>query len=168
LHNAGTVLIRAATEQDWAQIWPFFHQIVAAGDTYGYDPDIGEGEARSSWMQKPPGATFVAVDDGGGVVGTAQVHPNQGGNGSHVANGSYMVNPAKTGRGVGRALGQYSLAWARAHGYRAMQFNAVVETNERAVALWKNLGFEILATVPEAFRHPDRGYVGVHIMYRTL
>jgi GNAT superfamily N-acetyltransferase len=161
-------LIREATEQDWVQIWPFFRQIVAAGDTFGYDPDIREDQARSSWMQEPPGGTFVAVDDDGTVVGTAKVHPNQGGNGSHVANGSYMVSPAEAGRGVGRILGEHSLAWAREHGYRAMQFNAVVETNERAVALWTSLGFEVLTTVPEAFRHPDIGYVGLHIMYRAL
>jgi GNAT superfamily N-acetyltransferase len=161
-------LIREATEQDWVQIWPFFRQIVAAGDTFGYDPDISEDQARSSWMQEPPGGTFVAVDDDGKVVGTTKVHPNQGGNGSHVANGSYMVNPAETGRGVGRILGEHSLAWAREHGYRAMQFNAVVETNERAVALWRSLGFEVLTTVPEAFRHPSAGYVGLHIMYRAL
>jgi L-amino acid N-acyltransferase YncA len=161
-------LIREATEEDWPQIWPFFRQIVAAGDTYGYDPDITENAARASWMQKPPGGTLVAVDEGGRVVGTAKVHPNQGGNGAHVANGSYMVDPAEAGRGVGRALGEHSLSWARAHGYRAMQFNAVVETNERAVALWNSLGFQVLTTVPEAFNHPRHGYVGLHIMYRPL
>ncbi len=148
-------MIREAKEEDWARIWPFFRQIVATGDTYGYDPDIREDEARSSWMQKPPGGTFVAVDDGGNVVGTAKVH-------------SYMVDPAQAGRRVGRALGEYSLAWARTHGYRAMQFNAVVETNERAVARWKSLDFKVLTTVPDAFKHPDFGYVGLHIMYRAL
>jgi L-amino acid N-acyltransferase YncA len=168
LSNAGAVLIREATDEDWVQIWPFFRQIVAAGDTYGYAPDIGEEEARSSWIQSAPGVTLVALDERGNVVGTAKVHPNQGGNGSHVANGSYMVKPAEAGRGVGRALGEHSLDWARTHGYRAMQFNAVVETNERAVALWKSLGFEVLTTVPEAFKHPDLGYVGLHIMYRRL
>jgi GNAT superfamily N-acetyltransferase len=164
----GEMLIRETTEKDWDQIWPIFRQIVAAGDTYGYDVDIKEDDARSSWMQKPPGGTFVALDDRGHIVGTATVHPNQGGNGSHVANGSYMVSPARAGQGVGRALGEYSIDWARTHGYRAMQFNAVVETNERAVALWMSLGFEILTTVPAAFNHPDLGYVGLHIMHRTL
>ena len=80
-----------------------------------------------------------------------------------------MVNPAEAGRGVQAGLWvEYSIDWARAHGYRAMQFNAVVETNERAVALWKSLGFEVLATVPESFNHPERGYVGLHIVYRAL
>jgi GNAT superfamily N-acetyltransferase len=79
-----------------------------------------------------------------------------------------MVKPAEGGRGGGRALGEYSIEWARAHGFRAMQFNAVVETNDRAVALWRSLGFEVLTTAPEAFNHPDWGYVGLHIMYRSL
>jgi GNAT superfamily N-acetyltransferase len=96
------------------------------------------------------------------------VHPNQAGPGAHVANASFMVDPRAGGRGVGRALGEYAIAWARSNGYRAMQFNAVVETNARAVALWRSLGFEIIGTVPEAFRHPVHGYVGLHIMHRRL
>ena len=65
--------------------------------------------------------------------------------------------PQSAGRGVGRALAERVLADARAAGYRAMQFNAVVETNTGAVALWESLGFRILATVPEAFDHPSAG-----------
>jgi GNAT superfamily N-acetyltransferase len=79
-----------------------------------------------------------------------------------------MVDPAHTGKGIGRAMGEYMLDWARAEGYRMVQFNAVVETNTGAVALWRSLGFEILGTLPEGFRHPRLGYVGLHIMYRRL
>jgi GNAT superfamily N-acetyltransferase len=79
-----------------------------------------------------------------------------------------MVDPQRAGRGVGRALGEHVLAWARGQGYRAMQFNAVVETNTRAVALWQSLGFQLLATVPDAFHHPVHGYVGLHLMHRHL
>ncbi len=99
---------------------------------------------------------------------TAKMHPNQGGAGSHVATASFMVDPEHAGKGVGRALGEHVLTWARSAGYRAMQFNAVVETNTGAVALWRSLGFEVLATVPEAFQHPTHGYVGLHIMHRYL
>ena len=98
----------------------------------------------------------------------AKLAPNQGGPGAHVANASFMVDPARAGSGIGRALGEHVLEIAREMGYRAMQFNAVVETNTRAVALWRSLGFEVLATVPEAFRHPTEGDVGLHIMYRRL
>lgn len=161
------VLIREATDRDWDAIWPFFRTIVEAGETYTYPPDIDERAARELWLLTPPGRTVVAVDpDDGTVLGSAKMNPNQMGGGSHVAGASFMVNPDAGRRGVGRALGEYALRWARAEGYRAMQFNAVVETNTGAVALWESLGFEIIGTVPEAFRHPTHGYVGLHIMYQ--
>ena len=161
-------MIRDATGDDWPAIWPFLHRIVAAGDTFSWDRDTDEERARAVWMHQPPGRTVVAVDPDGTVLGTAQLHPNQGGGGRHVANAGFMVDPEHAGRGVGRALGEHVLDRARADGYRAMQFNAVVETNTRAVGLWRSLGFEVLATVPEAFHHPELGYVGLHVMYRRL
>ena len=102
------------------------------------------------------------------VLGTGELHANQGGGGSHVANAGYMVHPAHGGKGVARGLCAYSLEAARAAGFRAMQFNAVVESNVRAVAAWQSMGFEVLATIPEAFHHPRLGYVGLHLMYRRL
>ncbi|MGI8691602.1 MAG: GNAT family N-acetyltransferase [Geodermatophilaceae bacterium] len=170
------MLIRRVTADDWSAIWPFLHRIVAAGETYTYDRDVSEEQARRLWIVPSPGQTVVAVDDnaddndddGRNVLGTAKMYPNQGGPGAHVASASFMVDPRHTGRGVGRALGGHTLDWARAEGYRAMQFNAVVETNVGAVALWRSLGFEVLATVPEAFNHPQHGYVGLHIMHRRL
>jgi L-amino acid N-acyltransferase YncA len=110
----------------------------------------------------------VAVDDAGAVVGSANMYPNRPGPGSHVASASFMVDPARAGAGAGRALGKAMLEWARASGFRAVQFNAVVETNERAVRLWQSLGFAVIGTVPEAFAHPTHGYVGLHIMHRPL
>ncbi len=164
----GAMLIRDATQEDWPAIWSFLHRIVAAGETFSWDRDTGEEQARAMWMHEPPGRTVVAVDSGGTVLGTAETHPNQGGPGAHIANAGFMVDPQRAGRGVGRALGEHVIAQARADGYRAMQFNAVVETNTRAVELWRSLGFVVLATVPEGFRHPVEGYVGLHIMYRPL
>lgn len=161
------MLIRVATTDDWSQIWPFLRRIVTAAETYAYDPEIDEASARQLWFAAPPARTVVAVQDRT-VLGTASMYPNRPGPGSHVASASFMVDPDAAGQGVGRALGEEALVWARASGFRAMQFNAVVETNTRAVALWRSLGFEVVGTVPEAFRHPTEGYVGLHVMYRRL
>ncbi|GAA2017219.1 GNAT family N-acetyltransferase [Catenulispora yoronensis] len=160
--------IRAATAEDWPQIWPIFRAICAAGETFVYAYEPSEDEGRSTWMERPPGLTVVAVDDADRVLGTAKMGPNRPGPGAHVATASFMVDAAAAGRGVGRALGEYALAWARAEGYRGMQFNAVVQSNARAVHLWQAIGFEIIGTVPGAFKSPTHGYVGLHVMYQTL
>jgi ribosomal protein S18 acetylase RimI-like enzyme len=160
--------IRVATPDDWPAIWAFMRGIVAAGETFSWDRDLGEDQARAFWYHEPPGRTVVAVDSDGTVLGTAETHPNHGGPAAHIANAGFMVDPDHSGRGVGRALAEHVLDQARADGYRAMQFNAVVETNTRAVELWRSLGFEIVATIPEGFLHPVKGYVGLHIMYRKL
>jgi GNAT superfamily N-acetyltransferase len=159
--------IRIADDQDWTRIWPFFAEIVAAGETYTYPEDLTMDEARSVWMEEPPWQTVVAVQ-GDTVSGSAKMGPNRPGRGSHVATASFMVDPTQQGHGVGRELGSYAIEWARAAGYRSMQFNAVVETNTAAVRLWEALGFEVLATVPEAFKSRSRGFVGLHVMYRRL
>jgi ribosomal protein S18 acetylase RimI-like enzyme len=162
------VLIRDATPDDWPAIWAFMRGIVAAGETFVWDRDTSEAVARSMWMHEPPGRTVVAVDGAGTVLGTAETHPNHGGPGAHIANAGFMVAPAASGRGVGRALGEHVVARARDDGYRAMVFNAVAESNTRAVGLWRSLGFAVLATVPEAFDHPTLGFVGLHVMHRRL
>jgi L-amino acid N-acyltransferase YncA len=162
------MLIRKAADTDWPLIWPFYREIAAAGETYAIDPDISEQAARAEWMQSPPGQTFVALDESGEVIGSASVYPNRPARGSHISSASFMVDPRQAGRGAGRALGERVISWAQDQGFRAMQFNAVVATNERAVSLWKSLGFDVLTEVPEAFDHPAHGYVGLLIMYRTL
>jgi L-amino acid N-acyltransferase YncA len=163
-----TLRIRAASPEDWPGIWQFMRRIVAAGETFSWDRDIAEDDARARWCHQPPGRTFVAVDEDGVIIGTAESEPNHGGPAAHVATASFMVDPDRQGRGVGRALCAHVLETARADGYRAMTFNAVVETNTTAVKLWRSFGFEILATVPEAFHHPFAGYIGLHVMHRRL
>jgi len=162
------VEIRDAQPEDWDAIWPFFHQIVAASETYAYDPAMSESEGRRTWMTPPPGRTSVATLDGGTVIGSASMYANRPGPGSHVASASFMVDTSHAGHGAGRALGEDMLAWARERGFSAVQFNAVVATNERAVGLWRSLGFTVIGTVPDAFRHPRHGYVGLHVMHRFL
>ncbi|MGW7041798.1 N-acetyltransferase family protein [Streptomyces avermitilis] len=160
------MLIREAAADDWPRIWPFWHRIVAAGETYTWDPATSEEQARALWMA-PGKRVYVVEDETGAVVGSAYVTPNYGGPAARVANAGFMVDPDHAGRGIGRALADHVLATARADGYRAMVFNAVVETNP-AVQLWTSLGFTVLGTVPDAYEHPRHGRVGLHIMYRAL
>jgi L-amino acid N-acyltransferase YncA len=142
--------------------------VVGAGDTYVWDLSaMTEADARAAWMLPPPAEVLVAVDDGV-VVGTAEVRPNQAGRGSHVANASFMVAPDRAGRGIGRLLATEVLDRARAAGYRAMQFNAVVATNTRAIALWESLGFTVVGRVPGAFDHATEGEVDLLVMHRPL
>jgi L-amino acid N-acyltransferase YncA len=166
----GVIELREADDADWPAIWPFFEEVIRAGETYAYPLDLDSAGGRAIWMASPPGRTVVAVDDdgAGAVLGSATMGPNRGGNGAHVATASFMVSGAARGRGVGRALGEEVIAWATRAGYRAIQFNAVVETNVAAVSLWRSLGFEVVGTVPEAFAHPRDGYVGLHVMLRRL
>jgi GNAT superfamily N-acetyltransferase len=161
------VNIRGANDEDWDVIYPFFAAIVAAGDSYAYPANLTRDEARPLWMEVEPARTVVAVNEGR-VVGTAKMGPNRPGRGAHVATAGFMVDPNYQGHGVGTELGRYVVDWARETGYAAMQFNAVVETNVAAVRLWRYLGFEILATIPEAFDHREHGLVGLHVMHLKL
>ena len=159
--------IRNYIDEDWPSVWTIIREVVAAGDTYAYDPQWSSEQTRQIWVEAAPGHTVVACD-GSRLLGTAKMGPNRPGPGSHVATASFMVAGDARGRGVGRALGEYALSWAREQGYAAMQFNAVVASNHAAVRLWQELGFRIIGTVPEAFAHPTLGRVGLHIMHRYL
>ena len=161
------VEIRAARPDDWSQIWPFFRDIVAEGETYAYPDDITAEQAQDLWTPGQGGLTAVAVD-GDRVMGAALIQPNRPGRGGHVATASFMVSPAARGHGVGRQLGEYALRWAKDAGFRAMQFNAVVDTKTAAVRLWQSLGFDTIGVVPEAFDSATHGLVGLRVMYRPL
>nr|WP_281385936.1 GNAT family N-acetyltransferase [Nocardioides luti] len=126
-----------------------------------------EETGRGWWMERPPGATVVLEEDGV-LLGSAKMGPNRPGRGSHVGTASFMVAPEARGRGVGRRLGEHVVQWHRDAGFAAIQFNAVVETNTVAVALWQSLGFTIVGTVPGAFRSAAHGPVGLHVMHLPL
>ncbi|NKB20963.1 MAG: GNAT family N-acetyltransferase [Alphaproteobacteria bacterium] len=158
--------IREAKDEDWPQIWPILQEAFATGDTYPYPADISEDDARHSWMTMPH---LTAVADGeSGIAGVYYLKPNMPGLGSHICNCGYIVAKAARGHGLGKALCTHSMDAARALGYRAMQFNLVVSTNENAVGLWQALGFEVIGTVPEGFNHATLGYVDALIMYQQL
>ncbi len=159
--------IRPLEDDDWAQVWPIFSETVADGETYAFPEDLTSDAARGWWIERPPGLTVVLMEREP-VIGTAKMGPNRPGRGDHVGTASFMVAPDARGHGVGRRLGEYAVQWHRDAGFRAIQFNAVVETNEAAVRLWQSLGFVVVGTVPEAFRSRRHGLVGLHVMHLSL
>jgi len=181
--------IRPATEADRDAIWNIFRQVVAAADTYALDPNMSRENAFAYWFA-PATHTYVAevnaklrgesvpfpgtstaspiTDASPVIVGTYILRPNQAGSGSHVANAAFMVSASARGQGIGRAMADHCLNEARRLGFRAMQFNFVVSTNRPAIRLWQELGFNIVGTLPAAFYHPEKGYVDVYVMYRSL
>ncbi|WP_456456953.1 N-acetyltransferase family protein [Nitratifractor sp.] len=158
--------IREATLEDFEEIWPIFHEIVSAGETYAYPRDTDQDQARKIWMESPR-KTFVLTENGT-IQGTYYIKTNHPGPGSHVCNCGYMVASAARGRGLAAAMCLHSQQTAKELGYKAMQFNFVASTNEAAVHLWQKLGFEIVGRLPGAFNHPTRGYVDALVMYKWL
>jgi len=158
--------IRAISPDEFEAVWPVFHTVIQAGDTYPYPPEMTFDEARELWMT-PPARTFGAWHEGE-VVGCYMIKPNQPGLGSHVANCGYMVAPSARGRGIGGTLCEHSLATAREAGFLAMQFNAVVASNVAAVNLWQKHGFVVVGRVPKAFRHAKQGLTDILVMHRFL
>jgi ribosomal protein S18 acetylase RimI-like enzyme len=158
--------IREIGAAGFARVWPIFHAVVAAGDTYSYPPDIDEAQARAMWTT-PPSRCFVAERDGE-ALGIYMLRPNQPGLGDHIANCGYMVSPHARGQGIASAMCEHSLDEARRAGFTAMQFNFVVASNEVAVRLWQRHGFAIVGRVPGAFRHANLGSTDVFVMHRSV
>jgi ribosomal protein S18 acetylase RimI-like enzyme len=162
-----TITIRRASTADWPSVWPLWQAVVSAQETYMYDPFTSAEQARRIWFPDPPAETWVAVD-GDSIVGTYLLKPNAPEPGAHVANAGFMVSPSARGMGLGRKLAEHCLARATDNKYLAMQFNAVVATNVNAITLWQSLGFAIVGTVPQAYRHRTAGLVDIHVMHRSL
>ncbi|MFC7513606.1 GNAT family N-acetyltransferase [Herbaspirillum sp. GCM10030257] len=158
--------IRKAVESDFVAMWPIFHAVIVTGTTYVFGPETSRQTAFDYWFAN--GVTSYLAEEQGRIVGMYKLVANQRDRGAHVANASFMVDPAYSGRGLGTAMGEHCLAEAKKAGFKAMQFNFVVSTNERAVGLWKKLGFAVVGTLPEAFLHQELGYVDAYVMYRKL
>ena len=158
--------IRPATPADSPAIWSILEPVIRAGETYTLPRDMSREQALAFWFASHH-EVFVA-EEPAAIVGTYFLRPNQQGGGAHVANCGYVTAPHATGRGIARAMCVHSLAHAKTRGFRAMQFNFVVRTNERAVRLWQSLGFEIVGRLPEAFLHPTAGYTDAYTMFRVL
>jgi ribosomal protein S18 acetylase RimI-like enzyme len=159
--------IRPFEENDWPTIWQIIEPVFRAGETYAFSPEITEEEAYNAWIEVPA-QTFVAVDEENAILGTYYIKKNQPGLGSHICNCGYIVSKNARGKGIASAMCEHSQREAVARGFRAMQYNLVVSSNEGAVRLWKKLGFEIVGAVPEAFHHHRLGYVDAYVMYKRL
>ena len=158
--------IREARTEDWPAIWPIFHEVVNAGDTYAYDPHTSKEQGEKIWLQTP--RQTRVVESGGKILATYYLKTNQAGPGGHVCNCGYMVASSARGQGLAARMCEHSLQQARALGYPAMQFNFVASSNSAAVHLWSKLGFATVGRLPGAFRHPSLGYVDALVMYQVL
>ena len=160
------VRVRPSVDADHETVWQILEPVLRAGDTYALPFTWSRSEALAYWYDRA--RTVFVAQEGEEIVGTYYLQANQKGGGSHVANCGYVTRPDATGRGIARAMCAHSLQEAAVRGFRAMQFNFVVSTNARAVALWKAFGFEVVGTLPEAFEHPRLGFVDAYVMYRRL
>ena len=160
------ITIRRAVAADFDALWPILRDVFRAGTTYAVDPAISRDAAFAYWMQQPA-ATYVALLDDG-VVGTYYLRTNQPGGGAHICNCGYIVAPAARGKGLAAQMCLHSQDQARAMGYVAMQFNFVLASNAGAVRLWHRLGFATIGTIPDAFRHPEQGFVAAYVMHKRL
>ncbi|MGH8278452.1 MAG: GNAT family N-acetyltransferase [Gammaproteobacteria bacterium] len=159
--------IRRFQLEDWSSVWPMLHKTFASGDTYAFAPASAEADILNAWVELPL-ATYVACSGEGTIIGTYVLKPNQPGLGSHVCNYGYVVSAEARGKGTASAMCEHSQVEAIRLGFRAMQFNLVVSTNEGVVRLWQKLGFHIAGTLPGAFRHAQHGYVNAYVMFKQL
>ena len=162
-----TIDIKPFEERDWPLVWGIIEPVFRAGETYPYSPNISEKEARQAWIEVPA-ATFVAMDENEVILGTYYIKPNQPGLGAHVCNCGYIVAGEARGRGFASAMCVHSQSEAVDRGFRAMQYNLVVSTNENAIHLWKKHGFEVVGRLPQAFQHTQLGFVDALVMYKLL
>jgi L-amino acid N-acyltransferase YncA len=158
--------IREATQEDFAEIWPIFNEIVSAGETYAYPRGTTKDEASKIWLTTPR-RTFVFTENGN-ILGTYYLKTNQCGQGNHVCNCGYMVSSKARGRGMATAMCEHSQKIAIQLGYKAMQFNFVASSNVAAIRLWNKLGFQTVGHLPGAFNHPVQGYIDALVMYKWL
>lgn len=161
------ISIRKLEEDDWRQVWQFMEPVIRVGQTYPYAIDMTSEQAHTMWIDVTECA-YVAEDEAGNIIGSYYIKPNQPTLGAHVANCGYLVAKNARGRGVATKMGEHSQTEAVRLGYRAMQFNLVVATNEASVHLWKKLGFDVVGALSGAFNHKDLGYVDAYVMYKVL
>ncbi len=159
--------IRTYKESDWKQVWSIIEPVFRAGETYAYSPDLTEKDAHNVWIEVPE-ETYIATNEENEIVATYYIKPNQPGLGAHVCNCGYIVSVKARGRAVATKMCEHSQAVAMELGFKAMQYNLVVSTNEGAIHLWKKLGFKTIGVLPKAFNSKSNGYVDALVMYKQL
>ncbi|MEF1309226.1 GNAT family N-acetyltransferase [Vibrio mytili] len=159
-------MIREITQSDFVSFWPTFSAIIQAQETYAFDADMTLDQAFRLWCEMPLKTYVYAENDQ--VLGSYYIKPNAMGPSRHVCNCGYMVSNAARGKGIARLMCEHSQQVAVDLGFKAMQFNSVVSTNEVAVNLWQKLGFKIVGTLPNAYQHGQLGLVDCYVMYKWL
>ncbi len=160
------IKITPATSADEERIWALLQPVFRAGDTYAVDPLIDRDAAIAYWMEADKTAFILRIE--GQAVGTYYIRPNQPGGGAHICNCGFITAPSARGEGVARRMLDHALIEAKQQGYRAMQFNFVLASNQRALAIWQRNGFATIGRIPQAFLHPKQGYVDALILHRSL
>ena len=161
------IKIRLYDKNDWPAVWQIIEPVFRAGETYPFSTEISEEEAYTAWVDNPS-STYIAEDEDNNIVGTYYIKPNQSSLGAHVCNCGYIVGENARGKGVATIMCEHSQREAISQGFRAMQYNLVVSTNEKAFRLWQKLGFDLVGTLPGAFRHKRYGFVDAYVMYKQL
>jgi len=158
--------VREFHPDDWKAVWNILEPVFRAGQTYPFSPDITESEAHKVWIETPSVTYVATIEDE--VVGTYYIKPNQPGLGNHVCNCGYVVSTAARRKGIASMMCSHSQKEAVKMGFRAMQYNLVVSTNEQAIRLYGKHGFQIVGRIPEAFRHLQHSFVDALVMYKKL
>lgn len=162
----GELTVRPYKQSDQEAVWGIINQVIAGGETYVFYPDSSRDKMMDYWLAREKKVYVVLYDDA--IAGTFNIKANMPDRASHVANASYMVSPTHEGKGIGLFMANYSLKEAKRLGYLAMQFNIVIKSNDRAVGLWKKVGFRIIGEIPNAFDHPRLGMTNAYVMYKEL
>lgn len=162
-----SISINEIAESDWSLIWKILEPVLRSSETYAFSPNISETEPYRVWVENPI-ATYVAKDNFDNILGTYFVKANQPTLDAHVCNCGYIISESARGKGIASLMCQHSQQEAKQLGFRAMQFNLVVSTNEVAIRLWQKLCFEIIGTLTQAFKHSKYGFVDAFIMYKQL
>lgn len=161
------IKIRPFEKSDWIEVWAIIEPVFRDGSTYAFSPEITEEEAKKVWIEDPK-ATYVCEIENNRIIGTYYIKPNQPALGAHVCNCGYIVDKNDRGQGAASTMCKHSQIEAVRLGFKAMQYNLVVSSNEGAIRLWKKHNFKVIGILPKAFNHKGFGFVDAIIMYKQL